>query len=298
MFEHNNTKFFTPATRSRILEFLLKRKRFSEDPDDDFAFGITKLISDGVYLAAYPLHDGGIQSEGSQRKLLYDEWASLKQFWKFQPLDSIRDYYGVKMGLYFAWLGYYTFMLIPPSIVGIVCFIYGVTTYTSDIPIQDICGGEMGNTTMCPICDEFCDFWKLSDACKMTQAKYLFDNGTTVFFAIFMSLWGVIFLEFWKRYSAEITHRWDVFGYDPEEEHPRPEYLAELKDVEERTINFITQTSEPKPPFWKMKLPGILISWSSVLMFIMLALITVMAIILYRMSMVAALAAVNDSTIK
>ena len=89
-----------------------------------------------------------------------------------------------------------------------------------------------------------------------------------------------------------------MFGYDPEEEHPRPEYLAELKDVEERTINFITQTSEPKPPFWKMKLPGILISWSSVLMFIMLALITVMAIILYRMSMVAALAAVNDITIK
>ena len=132
----------------------------------------------------------------------------------------------------------------------------------------------------------------------MTQAKYLFDNGTTVFFAVFMSLWAVIFTEMWKRYSAEITHRWDVFGYDPEEEHPRPEYLAELKDVEERTINFITQTSEPKPPFWKMKLPGILISWSSVLMFIMLALITVMAIILYRMSMVAALAAVNDSTIK
>lgn len=298
LFDHNDAKFFTPATRSRILEFLLKRKRFSDDQDDDFAFGITKLISDGVYLAAYPLHDGSIRSEGSQRKLLYDEWASLKQFWKYQPLDAVRDYYGVKMGLYFAWLGYYTFMLIPPSIVGVICFLYGVITYSTDIPIMDICGGSMANTTMCPICDEFCDYWKLEDACKMTQAKYFFDNGTTVFFAIFMSLWGVIFLEFWKRYSAEITHRWDVFGYDPEEEHPRPEYLAELRDVEERTINFITQTSEPKPPFWKMKLPGILISWTSVLMFIMLALITVIAIILYRMSMVAALAAVNDSTIK
>jgi len=298
LFDHNDIKFFTPATRSRILEFLLKRKRFSEDQDDDFAFGITKLISDGVYLAAYPLHDGSIHTEGSKRKLLYDEWATLKQFWKFQPLDAIRDYYGVKMGLYFAWLGYYTFMLIPPSIVGIICFIYGLTTLSTDIPTQDICGGSMANTTMCPICDEFCDFWQLNDACTMTKAKYLFDNGTTVFFAIFMSLWGVIFLEFWKRYSAEITHRWDVFGYDPEEEHPRPEYLAELRDVEERTINFITQTSEPKPPFWKMKLPGILISWTSVLMFIMLALITVIAIILYRMSMVAALAAVNDSNIK
>jgi hypothetical protein len=33
-------------------------------------------------------------------------------------LDAIRDYFGVKIGLYFAWLGFYTFMLILPSIVG------------------------------------------------------------------------------------------------------------------------------------------------------------------------------------
>ena len=32
--------------------------------------------------------------------------------------DAVRDYFGVKIGLYFAWLGFYTFMLIPPSIVG------------------------------------------------------------------------------------------------------------------------------------------------------------------------------------
>ena len=25
--------------------------------------------------------------------------------------------------------------------------------------------------------------------------------------------------------------RWDVFGYDPEEEHPRPEYLAKLRNL-------------------------------------------------------------------
>ena len=29
-----------------------------------------------------------------------------------------RDYFGVKLGFYFAWLGYYTVMLIPPSLVG------------------------------------------------------------------------------------------------------------------------------------------------------------------------------------
>lgn len=31
-----------------------------------------------------------------------------------------RDYFGVKLGFYFAWLGYYTVMLIPPSLVGTI----------------------------------------------------------------------------------------------------------------------------------------------------------------------------------
>ena len=39
----------------------------------------------------------------------------------------------------------------------------------------------------------------------LEPAQYLFDNGTTVFFGVFMSLWAVIFLELWKRYSAEVN---------------------------------------------------------------------------------------------
>ena len=68
--------------------------------------------------------------------------------------------------------------------------------------------------------------------------------------------------------------------------------------MEERHINFVTQTTEPRPPFWRMKMPGVLISWVSVLFFITLALVTVVAIILYRMSMIVALATVTDQLIK
>ena len=57
---------------------------------------------------------------------------------------------------------------------------------------------------------------------------------------------AALFLEFWKRYSREIIHRWDVTGFTPEEEHPRPEYLEQLKNVEEKTMNFVTQTVEPR----------------------------------------------------
>jgi hypothetical protein len=43
---------------------------------------------------------------------------------------------------------------------------------------------------MCPICDYWCDYWDLSDTCLHARITYLFDNATTVFFAIFMSFWG------------------------------------------------------------------------------------------------------------
>ena len=300
LFDDDKSKFFSPAARSRIVEFILTGNRFLPEGGDEFAFGITRLLSEGVYLAAYPLHDGTKETPGSQRQLLSQEWASLSKWFKYQPLDAIRDYYGVKMGLYFAWLGFYTAMLIPPSLVGIFCFLYGLATYTTDTISMDICSGPQASLTMCPVCDTFCDTWSLDTACGMTRAKYMFDNVTTVFFAVFMSLWAVVFLELWKRYSAEICHRWDVYGYDPEEEHPRPEYLQQLRGVKQEhwTQNYVTREREPKPPFWRMKVPGVLISWTSVFMMISLAGITVLGVILYRMSMVVALAAVSDNTIR
>ena len=58
----------------------------------------------------------------------------------------------------------------------------------------DICDENgMGNTTMCPQCDIYCPYWKLKDSCPLSKITYMFDNRATVFFAIFMSVWGKIF---------------------------------------------------------------------------------------------------------
>lgn len=43
---------------------------------------------------------------------------------------------------------------------------------------------------MCPLCDHVCSYWKLSTACGTARASHLFDNPATVFFSIFMALWG------------------------------------------------------------------------------------------------------------
>ena len=44
------------------------------------------------------------------------------------PGASCRRYFGEKIGLYFAWLGWYTGMLFPAALVGLLVFLYGVLT--------------------------------------------------------------------------------------------------------------------------------------------------------------------------
>lgn len=82
----------------------------------------------------WKLFQGEITQEGSKRHLLYNEWASVGKWYRCQPLDYVKEYFGVKIGLYFAWLGYYTYMLLLASLVGVCCFIYAVSTINADIP--------------------------------------------------------------------------------------------------------------------------------------------------------------------
>ncbi|XP_076753625.1 anoctamin-1-like isoform X2 [Xylocopa sonorina] len=288
LFDLDLPNFFTAATRARIVQFILDRTRFTETKNDDFAFGIERLISEKAYVAAYPLHDGDLQSPDSMRYLLYKEWASLRKCLHYQPLDYVKEYFGVKIGLYFAWLGFYTHMLIPASIVGVLCFIYSCATLYSNELSEDICNQD-GSIEMCPVCDYICDYWDLKETCTHARITYLFDNPSTVFFSIFMSLWATLFLELWKRYSAEITHRWDLTGLDIQEEHPRPQYLARLAHIKKKSLNIITNTEEPKVPFWKMRVPATILSFSVVLLLIAIAMAAVLGVVLYRMSVLTAL---------
>ena len=105
------------------------------------------------------LHSNTATTTGTtnQRALLRENWASLKKFYKYQPLDHIKDYFGVKIGLYFAWLGFYTYMLIPASIVGIFCFIYAVSTISEHAPrFVSVCLGDVYVSVCVPRCFVVC----------------------------------------------------------------------------------------------------------------------------------------------
>lgn len=158
LFNTEDPNFFMNSVKFSVINFILERTKFSEI--EDSLVGIDRLLADKVYDASYPLHDGSIKDLDSQRRLLYFEWASVNKWIKHQPLDQIKEYFGVKVALYFAWLGFYTNMLISASVVGLICFIYGLSTMWTSSFSNEICD-EKNEILMCPQCDETCDYWSV-----------------------------------------------------------------------------------------------------------------------------------------
>uniref|UniRef100_A0A8C8EDQ4 Anoctamin n=1 Tax=Otus sunia TaxID=257818 RepID=A0A8C8EDQ4_9STRI len=248
--------------------------------------GITSLLANGVYSAAYPLHD--LLLCFSVLQLLCEEWASYGVFYKYQPIDLVRKYFGEKIGLYFAWLGVYTQMLIPASIVGIIVFLYGCATVDENIPSMEMCD-QRNNITMCPLCDRTCSYWKMSSACATARASHLFDNPATVFFSVFMALWAATFMEHWKRKQMRLNYRWDLTGFEEEEDHPRAEYEAKVLEKSLRKEHKHKETDKEKLT-WKDRFPAYLTNFVGIIFMVGLTFAIVFGVIIYRISTAAALA--------
>ncbi|XP_058126818.1 anoctamin-4 [Anopheles ziemanni] len=284
LFNDHDPKFFTPTIRIAVAHFILERTYYSENVDEKKDIGIRRLVEDMVYMDAYPLHDGCTDQKSScQRALLLEEWASINKWIKHQPLDHIKEYFGVKIAMYFAWLGFYTHMLIPASVVGLICFFYGLLTFSGNQMSKEICNDN--TTYMCPQCDKYCDFWRLNTTCGVSKLSHIFDNEMTIVFSIFMSVWATLYLEMWKRYSSRIQHRWGITEYCSLAEPPRPQYLSRLKNIKKTMFNIATGAPEPSPPFWTKKFPSFLYSYSVIFLFIMLTIMAVFGIVVYRMSL-------------
>ncbi|XP_076466402.1 anoctamin-4-like isoform X2 [Babylonia areolata] len=298
----NKDTFFSTAQRSLLVYQVLQRCVFDKHEEKGKSkFGIKKMLSNNCYDAAYPLHEGDFTSEHSiltrgkanNRHLLYETWAKPGAWYKFQPLDHIRLYFGEKVGIYFCWLGFYTGQLFPAAIVGLAAFLYGLCTFSDDPSSNDICDEEgMGNTTMCPLCDGRCPYWYLYKSCTYSIVTYLFDNEATVFFAAFMALWATFFIEMWKRKTAEIEYDWDVADFE-EEETVRPEFEASVK---KRRTNPINMTEEPYLGL-ASRVVRYLSSLGVVVFMLCIVLAAVFGVIVYRMTVSALLFAVNQEEI-
>uniref|UniRef100_A0A8C6WXL8 Anoctamin n=1 Tax=Neogobius melanostomus TaxID=47308 RepID=A0A8C6WXL8_9GOBI len=285
---NNREKFFSNSTRSRIVHHVLQRTKYE---DTKSKIGINRLLGNNTYEAAFPPHEGGyksrhpIKTHGAQnhRHLLYERWAR----W------GLWRYFGEKIGLYFAWLGWYTGMLIPAALVGLFVFLYGLFTMDSSQVSKEIC--EANTTIMCPMCDDNCEPWTLSDSCVYAKVTHLFDNGGTVFFAIFMAIWATVFLEFWKRRRAELTYDWDLIDWEEEEEELRPQFEAKYSQVER--VNPISGKPEPFQPF-PDKVSRLMLSVSGIFFMITLVLAAVFAVVVFRLIAMKTFASFNWHFVK
>ncbi|KAF1772732.1 Anoctamin [Phytophthora cactorum] len=115
--------------------------------------------------------DRHINLDALQDTELRSTWA-LNVKMLYQPLNKIRYYFGEKIALYFAWLEFYTKMLLFPAITGIITIIYEEER------------DEEGNDN--------------------NRGYFL------IAFAIFVVIWSSMFSEIWKRKNGLFGSLWGL----------------------------------------------------------------------------------------
>uniref|UniRef100_A0A8D3AMR7 Anoctamin n=1 Tax=Scophthalmus maximus TaxID=52904 RepID=A0A8D3AMR7_SCOMX len=295
----NKETFFPPSTRNRIVYYILSRCSYlGEECGDKDKKGIKRLLNNGTYTTAFPLHDCRYWTRSkdlnceSERYNLYKHWARFLFFFKEQPLNLIRKYYGEKIGIYFAWLGFYTEMLLFAAIVGTICFVYGVLTYDDNEWSKEICGEIGGKIVMCPLCDKKCGYWKLNTTCNSSwklnvklkesnETRPLFLDDTSDFSSV------TLFLEFWKRRQARLEYEWDLVDFEEEQQQLqlRPEYETKCTN---RKLNRITQPYLPVTS----KCARLCLSGATVVLWISLIIACIIGVIAYRLAVYAAFASI------
>ncbi|XP_030630556.1 anoctamin-8 [Chanos chanos] len=125
--------FFTSQERQNIIRYWLDNLRAKQGDilhNISFLEGqpiIPELKARGVIIQLFPLHEQRILSQ------LMTSWV--QAVCERQPLDDICDYFGVKIAMYFAWLGFYTNSMLYPAVVGFLLWILSENDQTS----QDVC---------------------------------------------------------------------------------------------------------------------------------------------------------------
>jgi hypothetical protein len=93
----------------------------------------------------------------------------------------------------------------------------------------------MGNVTMCPLCDEkYCKEWKLEENCFYAKMTFLVDNPASVLFAFVMTVWTVLFIDFWKRKQSHLQFEWDTMDFENNYESTRPDFEQNVKKYQKK----------------------------------------------------------------
>jgi anoctamin-8 len=144
-------------------------------------------MSNGIIEHLFPVH------ENKTLKWLRIIWV--KSFFSLQPLDKVCDYFGVKIAMYFAWIGHYTGSLIYPAIA--------YSTFWVNICINIIRVEVMSSNSL-----HYLIIYLIKKFGFGRQLDQWTEGVWFVVLAFMNVLWLTVYLETWKRYCAELAYRW------------------------------------------------------------------------------------------
>ncbi|XP_064300243.1 anoctamin-10 isoform X2 [Phalacrocorax carbo] len=130
-FADDNHNFLTMAECQYIIKHELENLRAKEEkmipgyPQAKLYPGksiVRRLLTSGILVQIFPLHDR------EELKKLRHSWYGRVKI-GYQPLDEIRCYFGETIALYFGFLEYFTFALIPMAVIGIPYYVFAWEDY-------------------------------------------------------------------------------------------------------------------------------------------------------------------------
>ncbi|XP_028305251.1 anoctamin-10 [Gouania willdenowi] len=244
----NMEEFLTLAERQFIVKYELDGLRAQRDLRIPGLLDIytlqrrdniwQKLQSAGVTLDTFPLHNT------NKLKDLSEAWYSGNQL--AQPLDSVNKYFGSPVAFYFSFLGFYTWSLLPPAILG-VCITYFSGEVQKEVA-ESVSGSQVIGSE--------------DDSAPAISGHMLQ--------AVFSMLWSTIFMELWKRRSASLSYRWGTLHLTERFAEPRPGFHGNLG------VNPVTGRVEPLFPDWQRELRMALVSLPVVGLFLGLVVLGMM----------------------
>ncbi|XP_034616752.1 anoctamin-10 isoform X1 [Trachemys scripta elegans] len=130
-FAEDNHDFLTMAERQYIIKHELENLRAKDErmipgyPQAKLYPGksiMRRLMTSGILHQIFPLHDT------EELKKLWYTWCGQVKI-SYQPLDEIRCYFGETIALYFGFLEYFTFALVPMALIGIPYYVFAWEDY-------------------------------------------------------------------------------------------------------------------------------------------------------------------------
>ncbi|XP_068061821.1 anoctamin-10 isoform X1 [Anomalospiza imberbis] len=130
-FADDNHNFLTMAECQYIIKHELENLRAKDEkmipgyPQAKLYPGksiVRRLLTSGILVQIFPLHD-----REELKKLCHSWYGRVKV--GYQPLDDIRCYFGETIALYFGFLEYFTFALIPMAVIGIPYYMFAWEDY-------------------------------------------------------------------------------------------------------------------------------------------------------------------------